>query len=187
MPDDLSAIDELAPLTVCYVHFCGESVWSPSNRAGVQLGELATTLGAAAVDPQMEPAAEGLRADVQAVVVQLLAGEGGPKVGVALPVGTQDSPFEGRIGLVVGGAAAQAVDESGIAAGLELALQASHLAYGEVKQAGRLGLSSFVAQDGVHDLEDIAFSLTHEYPVGGWHVDRHGSSLAWARRTFLSR
>ena len=77
--------------------------------------------------------------------------------------------------------------EGGVTAVLELALDAAHLAGTEVEQAGGLGLGALALEDGVQDLEDIAFLLAHSYPVGVWHVDRHGSSLAWSRRTFLSR
>ena len=57
----------------------------------------------------------------------------------------------------------------------------------QAQEAGGLSLGALACQDRVHDLEDIALLLAHGDPVWGWHVDKQGSSLAWARRTFLSR
>jgi hypothetical protein len=79
------------------------------------------------------------------------------------------------------------MDEGLVTAVLEPLLEASDVAGGEVEQSSGLGLAAFPVEHAVQDFEDIAFLLTHGNPVFGKHVDRHGSSFAWARRTFLSR
>lgn len=138
-------------------------------------------LAAAPALPQpgrQEPPAEGLRADRQPFLGQLLTGEGGAEVGVTLAVGRQDLRDEGGVGLAVGRPAAQAVDDGGIAAGLQAALEAADLAGAEAQQAGGLGLGAVAVADEMENLEDIAFTLTHRDPVLGKHAGRHGSSLA---------
>ena len=87
---------------------------------------------------------------------------------------------------MVGGLAAQAVDQGRVAAGFQLALQTADVAGTLAEQASGLRLSSLPLQDSVHDLEDIAFFLAHGNPVLGWYDDRHNSSLAKSRRTVLS-
>src|SRR5262249_21456946 len=114
-----------------------------------------------------QPAAQGLGADEQALFGQLLAGQGRAEVGVVPAVGGQDRPAEGAVEAVVGGPATQAVGEGMIAAGLELAVQAADVAHTGVEASRRFGLGAFAVQDAVHDLEDIAFLLTHGYPVAG--------------------
>src|SRR5262245_9567917 len=174
--------------------------FQPVVQGGVQLDQFAkagTPRPAAAVRfataltlPQtggQQPATQGLGADRQPLLGQLRAGEGGAEVGVTLAVGCQHRLLERRIGLPVGGLATQAVKQRGVAVRFELALNAADLTGAEVEQSSRLGLRTFPAQDTVQDLEDITFLLAHRNPVGGWHVDRHGASLAWARRSFLSR
>src|SRR5262249_1307061 len=100
------------------------------------------------------------------------------EVGEVLAISGQGTSFEVSVGLVVGWAAAQAVDDGGVAASFEFALEAADLADGQIEQPGCLGLGALASQDRLHDLEDIAFPLAHGYPVGVRHVDRHGSSLA---------
>ena len=57
---------------------------------------------------------------------------------------------------MVGGPAAQAVDDGRVAAARELALQAPDLAGAELEQPCGLGLGALAVLDGVQDLEDIA-------------------------------
>ena len=61
--------------------------------------------------------------------------------------------------------AAQAVDDGGGAAALQLALEASDLSDAQAEQPRGLGLGPLPAVDGVQDLEDITFPLAHGYPV----------------------
>lgn len=84
------------------------------------------------------------------------------------------------------GPAAQAVDEGLVAVLLQATLEASDVAGRQAEEARGLGLGALPLEHAVQDLEDIAFLLTHGNPVGVY-VDRHGSSLAWPRRTFLWR
>jgi hypothetical protein len=125
-----------------------------------------------------QPTAERLGSDVQTVSGQLLAGEGRSEVGIVLAVGSEDGLAKLVVGLMVGRFTAKAVDDGGIAAGLQSSQDASDLAGTFVEQPCGLGLSAFTTQDGMHDLKDIAFFLTHRYPVGGKDADRHDSSLA---------
>jgi hypothetical protein len=125
-----------------------------------------------------QPAAERLGKDAQALLGQLLAGEGGAEVGVAPAVGLQNLVPVGGVGAVIGGPAAQAVNEGLIAVGFEAALEAANMASRKAEQSCGLGVGSLPLKDAVQDLEDIALLLTHGNPVGHRHVDRHGSSLA---------
>jgi len=124
---------------------------------------------------------------VQPLLGQLLAGEGGAEIGVACAVGLQHRVPMGGVGAVIRGLAAQTMDEGLIAARFEAALQASDVSRALVEQSRRLDLGSFALEHAMQNLEDITFLLAHGNPVWDQHVDRHGSSLAWARRTFLSR
>jgi hypothetical protein len=69
-----------------------------------------------------QPAPQRLRADGQALLGQLLAGEGGAEVGELPAIGGQDGLAPGGVEPAVGGPAAQAVDQGGVAVGLEEAL-----------------------------------------------------------------
>src|SRR5205823_6116429 len=75
-----------------------------------------------------EPAAQRLRADRQALLGELLAGEGGAEVGAAAAVGCQHLAAEGRVEAVVGRSAPEAMDQGLIPVGLELALEAADVA-----------------------------------------------------------
>jgi hypothetical protein len=125
-----------------------------------------------------QPTAERLGSDVQTVLGQFLAGEGGSEVGIVLAVGSEDGLSKLGVGLVVGRFAAAAVDEGDIAAGLPPPPARSERSGALVEQVCSLGLAAFAASDGVHDLEDIAFFLAHGYAVVGKDAERHGSSLA---------
>src|SRR5262249_13259667 len=82
-----------------------------------------------------EPAAERLGIDHEALGNALRAREGGPKIAVAAAVGREHRAFVLLRSLVVGRAAPQAVDDGGIATGLEFALQASNRAHRTVAQS----------------------------------------------------
>jgi hypothetical protein len=92
-----------------------------------------------------QPAAERLGANVQAVLGQFLAGEGGSEVGVVLAVGSQDGLAKLGVGLVVGRLAAESVDDGGIAAGLQPSQDASDLSGAVIEQACRFGLRAIAA------------------------------------------
>src|SRR5207253_2008837 len=121
-------------------------------EAGSARSAAAVRVATASALPQAsldEPAAERLGTDHQALAGELLAGEGGPEIGVAAAVGREHRAFALLGGLVVGGATTQAVDDGGIATGLEFALQASDLADRTVEQSRGLGLGAFAAEDGM--------------------------------------
>src|SRR5262249_33859566 len=75
-----------------------------------------------------QPATQRLGSDMQTVLGQLLAGKGGSEVGIVLSVGREDGLSELGVGLMVGRFTAEAMDEGGIAAGLESSQDASDLA-----------------------------------------------------------
>src|SRR5262249_31950007 len=126
-----------------------------------------------------QPVAKGLWADPQLLdLQQLLAGEGRTEVRVTQAISLQHRPLELSIALMVRRLAAQAVDDGSIATSVQLALQAADLAGAQLEQSGCLRLCALTLEHRMHHLEDIALLLTHGYPVWGWHVGRHGSSLA---------
>jgi hypothetical protein len=87
---------------------------------------------------------------------------------------------------MVGGLAAQAMDDAAVTLVGEAALQAADLAGAQAQQARGFDLAEGAGEDLVDDLENVALVLAHRKPivVGSW--DRHGSSLTGPRRTFLS-
>ena len=60
----------------------------------------------------------------------------------------------------------------------QVPVQAADVADADLQQGGGFGLGAFAAQDGVHDFENVSFTLTHLDPVWGLHDGRHDSSLA---------
>src|SRR5215472_13754927 len=133
-----------------------------------------------------QPLAQRLRRHGQAALGQLLAGEGGAEVGVIAAVGVEDLLPSGGVDAAVGGPAAQPVDDGLVAFGFEAEAAAADLAGAQPQQARGLHLGQGAGEDLPKDFEDIALVLAHGDPVGGWSVDRHGSSLKGSRRTFLS-
>ena len=99
-----------------------------------------------------QPAAERLGTDVQTFIGEFLASQRGTEIGVACLVSFENLLAKGRVVLVVGGFAPQPVDQSGIATGLELLLDASDLAGTESEESGRLGLGAVAVEDGLHHL-----------------------------------
>jgi hypothetical protein len=134
-----------------------------------------------------EPAAKRLRKNVPALLGQLFAGEGGAEVGVALSGGLENLlPLFG-IGAMIGRLATQFVGEGLVALSPQAALQASDVADGEAEQACGFRLGTLTLENTVENFANSVFLLTQGDPAGRMHVGRQGSSLAWARRTFLSR
>jgi len=118
-----------------------------------------------------QPATERLDTDVQTLGGEFLAGQGGTEVGVTGSVGLENLPTQLSVELVVGGLVPQPVDEGGIAAGLELALDASDLADASLEEPGGLGLGSLAVENRLHHLEDITLPLTHLHTVPGLYLD----------------
>lgn len=63
--------------------------------------------------------------------------------------------------MVAGRPPAEAVDEGGIPAGLELVVQPSHLSHTPLQQAGRLPLRAVPVEDGSPHPHPVAFPLAH--------------------------
>jgi len=78
-----------------------------------------------------QPAPEGIGGNLQAAFAQLLGGEGGAEVVIVLAVDLQDTAAELGILAVVGGLAAQAVNEGGIAALLQALQKSAQVSRGE--------------------------------------------------------
>jgi hypothetical protein len=112
-----------------------------------------------------QPLPQRLDADGEPFLRELLTGQCGSEVGVPCPVGLEDSRSECGFALVVGGLAPQSVNQGGIALGFEFALDASDLTDGELEESGGFGLCPLAIEDGLHHLEDIAFTLTHLHTV----------------------
>jgi hypothetical protein len=134
-----------------------------------------------------QPAPQCIRGDLQAPFGQFLGGEGGAEIVEVLAVDLQDAAAELGILAVVGGLAAQAVDQSGIAALLQALQQSAQVSGGEAQQASGLHLGTLPVEHRVQDAQTITFPLTHGDPVSFVGRGRHGSSLPGAGRTFLSR
>jgi hypothetical protein len=77
-----------------------------------------------------QPATQGVGANLQAALGQLLGGEGGAEVGEVLAVDLQDAAELG-VEAVVGGPAAQAVDQGGIAALAQAVQESADLSGGQ--------------------------------------------------------
>jgi hypothetical protein len=127
--------------------------FQPVVNRGIHLHQLAETGAAGATTavrfsaslplPESfghQPTAERLGTDVQTVLGQFLAGEGGSEVGIVLAVGSEDGLSKLVVGLVVGRFTTQAMDDGGIAADLQSSQDASDLASAFVEQPGSLGL-----------------------------------------------
>jgi hypothetical protein len=125
-----------------------------------------------------EPAAEGLDADMQPLPGELLAGQRGTEVRVTGSVGLEDLPTQGGVALVVGGLASQAVDQGGVATGLELALDASDLSDAPLEESGGLGLGPLAVENGLHHLEDVTLTLAHLDTVPVLYLDHLASPSA---------
>jgi hypothetical protein len=125
-----------------------------------------------------EPPSEGLDADGKTFGGELLAGQRGTEVGVACPVGGEDTLAKCGLVTVVGGLATQPVDQSGIATGLELLLDASDLAGTEFEESGRLDLGAVAIEDRLYHLEDITLTLAHLHTVPVLYLDHLASPSA---------
>jgi len=82
-----------------------------------------------------QPLAQGLRRDDQGALGQLLAGEGGAEVGLVAAVDLEDLASLGGIDAVVGGLAAQAMDDGLIPFALKAAADATDLSRAQPQQS----------------------------------------------------
>ena len=102
-----------------------------------------------------QPAPQGIGRNLQAAFGQLLGSEGGAEVVQVLAVDLQRPAAELGILAVVGGLAAQAVDQSPIAPLLQALHQAAHMANGEAQQPRGLHLGALPIQNRVQDAQAI--------------------------------
>jgi hypothetical protein len=133
-----------------------------------------------------QPLPEGFRRYLQALLGQFFTGESRTEVGVVPSLDSKDFLSVGRVDAVIGGLSAEAVDDGLIALDCRAALNAADPAYAQAQQASHLALSQVAGENLVHDFENITFGLAHGDPVAAGSADRHGSSLAGPKRTFLS-
>ena len=106
---------------------------------------------------------------------------------IVLAVDLQDALRELAILAVVGGLAAQAMKEGGIAALLQTLKQATHLTRRDPQQPRRLHWAALPFENRTQDTQTIALPLAQGYPVSFVGRCRRKSSLIGTRRTFLSR
>jgi len=94
----------------------------------------------------LQPATQRLARNDQPLVGQLLRGERGAEVSVALPVGLQNGPTQLGVLLPIRRPPSQPVDHATITFALQSTLKTPNLPNGSLQEPARLGLRSLAAQ-----------------------------------------